>query len=369
MSNNSQNVETSKPLSPWRQQQPLTSIQNISDRKTHALHPPLPCLAPNWTPNPSPDISVTSEVDASEENPEYVLQTEINAHFKSISSIKFSPCGVYLATASADKLIKIWDLDQSTTYPIKRIAVHNTGINDLAWCGCSRFIASASDDKTVRITNVKEENRVTILRGHTNYVLTCSYNRSSTMLASGSYDGTARTWDVKTGACLRVLQHMDAVSCVAFSYKGDTLATTCYDRRIRIWDCESGAPIDGFAEEYPIVFVKYTPNGRYLLTASLDDTLRLYSIVLRKQVKVYKGHISRQDAIFADLSVVGKHHLVCGSEDGKVYVWDIQSRKVLQVLGRHATSVIAVSCNPTRKLLATASLEPDHKLRIWKSVT
>ena len=50
---------------------------------------------------------------------------------------------------AADKLIKIWD-----TYTgdiIKTLYGHSEGISDVAWSSEGEFLASASDDKTVRI--------------------------------------------------------------------------------------------------------------------------------------------------------------------------------------------------------------------------
>jgi WD40 repeat protein len=50
---------------------------------------------------------------------------------------------------AADKLIKIWD-----TYTgdiIKTLPGHSEGISDVAWSSEGDFLASASDDKTVRI--------------------------------------------------------------------------------------------------------------------------------------------------------------------------------------------------------------------------
>ena len=51
------------------------------------------------------------------------------------------------------------------------------------------------------------------------------------LLASGSYDHTARIWDVDTGECRRVLEgHTDRVYGVAFAPDASRLATASLDR-------------------------------------------------------------------------------------------------------------------------------------------
>lgn len=90
----------------------------------------------------------------------------------SICSVKFSPDGKTLASAckhrhrcgdvlvltvliiqlASDKLIKLWS--PFTGQIIRTLEGHTEGLNDVAWSSDSAFLASASDDKTVRIWNV-----------------------------------------------------------------------------------------------------------------------------------------------------------------------------------------------------------------------
>jgi len=55
-------------------------------------------------------------------------------------------------TLAADKLVKIWST--FTGQIIKTFEGHTEGLSDVAWARDSTYLASASDDKTIRIWNV-----------------------------------------------------------------------------------------------------------------------------------------------------------------------------------------------------------------------
>ena len=60
-------------------------------------------------------------------------------------------------------------------------------------------------------------------------------------------------------------------------------------------------------------------------------------------VKVAKRHVlSKHQFNFAScFSVTGGKWIVSGSEDNKVYLWDLQSREIVQVLEGHSDIVVA----------------------------
>ena len=107
-----------------------------------------------------------------------------------------------------------------------------------------RVIASASYDGTIRVWNVSQEEVVrTVLRGHTISVMCVALNEDGSRVASRSFDGTVRIWNVPDAK--------DEVSAV--EKKEDRTASalcTSVDRKIvvagygdggmRIWDVKTG---------------------------------------------------------------------------------------------------------------------------------
>ena len=83
-----------------------------------------------------------------------------------------------------------------------------------------------------------------LIRGHAGMVADVAFSPDGAVIVTGSYDGTARTWEVATGRPLVTFAgHDGAVYGVAFSPDGTRIATASRDETARVWDAASGAAV------------------------------------------------------------------------------------------------------------------------------
>jgi COMPASS component SWD3 len=140
--------------------------QTTEDDPQVPEHDPVP---PVVQPPPPPPSQQASKV----QKPNYQLRHTLIGHTKSISAVKFSPdgtllasCGVYsqsnqnqhhlcliyLTYLGAENAVKIWS--PFTGELIRDLTGHTEGLSDISWSSDSFYLASASDDKTIRIWEV-----------------------------------------------------------------------------------------------------------------------------------------------------------------------------------------------------------------------
>lgn len=144
------------------------------------------------------------------------IRTEVCPEEKTpIHSLAVSNDGNSLAACYSSGRAYIWEYDNEGVVPITCGNVHGDYVLSCAISPNNQLLATSSADRTIRIWDIKTLECLTVLKGHERWVWDCQFSRDSKMLVSGSSDHTCRLWDLASSKVIRsYIGHERPVSSV-----------------------------------------------------------------------------------------------------------------------------------------------------------
>ena len=294
------------------------------------------------------------------------LQRTLSGHTDWVTDVAVSPTGEWIATASYDGTVRIWNA--ATGQMTHRLEDHIGIVNSVAFNADGSRLASAGNDGFVFIWDTATYELIAALAGENNgTVQKAVFHPDGRRLAAVYEDTSIRIWDTVTRqSILRLFGHTKIVNDVAFNPEGSRFATAGADGSVIVWNAETGAPLYSLdiAQTENIVGVNavaFHPDGQRIIVAYNDGVSRLW----QGQTFLQKlpGHTS---AVFdVTFSHNGQLFATAGSE-GTVRVWDTATGHVSYIIAGHSGGVTAVQFFPDDSQVLTAGR--DNTAKIWRVV-
>ena len=104
--------------------------------------------------------------------------------------------GLFLATGSRDKMIKVWSVD--TGVCLFTFSGHDNWVRALLFHPSGKYLLSCSDDKSIRAWDLSKGKQARKLDyAHDNFITSLDWSQTYPALASSSVDSSIRIWDLK----------------------------------------------------------------------------------------------------------------------------------------------------------------------------
>ena len=192
-------------------------------------------------------------------------------------------------------------------------------------------------------------------------------NASGEWLALGSTRlGQLLVWEWQSETyVLKQQGHLYGIQALDFASDGQLIATGGEDAKVKLWNASSGFCFVTFSEHVaPVTGVRFVGKGagKAVLSCSLDGTVRAHDLL---RYRNFRTLTTPQPAQFTSLAVDLSGEVVCaGAMDPfHIYVWSLQTGRLLDVLTGHEGPVACLDFSPTSSVLASGSW--DGTLKLW----
>ncbi|MCT4656645.1 MAG: caspase family protein [Cohaesibacter sp.] len=283
------------------------------------------------------------------------------AHDNRISNLQFIRNGTHLISASFDGTAKLLGADNLCGSQSK-FAGHTKPVASVAVSANQKLLATASWDDTAKIWDAQTMKLLHTLKGHDKSVNVVAFSPDGEKLLTGSNDKTVRVWGVKSGQLLHQLEgHGGSISDARFTSKGKTILTVASnDKAVRYWDARTGKFLHKFDKQYGVSYDKFEfSHDASLAASSKANNIHVWNVSDGKHVQSLEGHKTYIGSISFSPDLGS---LLAGGWDGEVKLWDIKSGKIRQSYSGHKHWVTKTKFLD-RNALATASL--DATIRVW----
>jgi WD40 repeat protein len=298
------------------------------------------------------------------------------SHTETIMGIAYNHQGRWLASASWDDSIIVWDTVEHQ--PVHRLTGHAGNVKTVVFGADGSTLFSGSADKKIIAWNpgVRQALGQTLHDAATVTSLTFADNQTLVSGGCGKLagavcqQGEVRMWNTTNGQFTALAGHTGLINNVAISSDGKWLATVSDDKDIIVWDVALrqpvGAPLTGHTGT--VASAAFSPDGKWLASGDTQNTTIVWDLATHQPITTVTSPNWVLGVAFSpDGQWVASGG--CANDDpyycikGRIGLWSVQARRPITPLLGHTDWVIAIAFSPNSQLLASASA--DGTIILW----
>jgi WD40 repeat protein/DNA-binding XRE family transcriptional regulator len=286
-------------------------------------------------------------------------------HSAMVADLAFTPDN-RLLSGSVDGTLRLWELERGQC--VRVLQGYDACLYDLAWSPDGTRLASAGADNVVslwQVQGLRAGAGPRVLRGHGGTVFGVAWRPDGSVLASAGWDNAIRLWDAATSNSLQVIvdrEHPDTLFfCLAWSPDGKRLASATLNRGVLVWEGTAGET-RWMGRELPMWIRRLTwsPDGTRLVGGAEDGHVYVWDVSDGRLLERLEGH--QRAVTSVAFSPDGSRLASAGGE--ALLVWEVQRGARMRALGPHPGKVNAVTWEPSGERLLSGS--SDGRLRRWE---
>lgn len=305
------------------------------------------------------------------ENPIILGTSARQAH-----SAAWSPDGRWLAVGAIGPMAEIVIWDAATWKVSHTFEPKANNVDALAWRADSRELVASVAKKGLVAYDLQTKTERLLLADYSprylalhprRQVLVCAQSESILKL----YDIERQSLGPAIGAGVQRLLRQ-----VIPSPEGRLLVTLCQaSGSVRLWSADGKPCANPDFGRSVIETAAWSPDGHWLATAPFNRTIQLFQRRTNAENDGKTPPLTLADTLkghAADVRSLAWHPqgrlLAAGDNGKKIRLWDVSSRRTIQVLEGHTDVVTGLAWNAAGSLLLSyTQSESDNRPRLWKA--
>ncbi|KAL3658297.1 WD repeat-containing protein 44 [Phytophthora oleae] len=330
-------------------------------------------------------VPVTSCKKEKRDLEDLCLAQTLSRHTGTIWTMKFSHDGARLVSGGQDAILRVWKVQISSeedaklakendekhildAEPERSYQGHTKPIVDVSWSR-SNFILSASMDKTVRLWHISREDCLHVFHHPDSVPAVDFHPKEDRYFLSGCFDNKARVWDIPDGCVVSYVQTPVMITAASFNPSGTRAIVGLLNGQCIFYQVNSHQQMNYYTQiecrnsrgsmrkGRKVTGIEFDPEGKYFLVSTNDSRMRLFSVDNYSRICKYKGLVNGHLQIKGRFSQDGDF-VICGSENGSVYVWNKARYGVGMVAAVHRFSLC---CRASIRYLRSMSIVKSSK--------
>ena len=335
----------------------------------------------------------------------------LRGHEGRVWAVSAPPSGRTIVSAGGDGVVRLWSSDgdrasgsaESTPRAQSRLAPSlitgpefrcalvcgdkaHGAVYSAAMSDSERLAVSGGFDRKVRVYDVPAGGKlVSALLGHESAVTSATFNQAGNLVISGAarrvracsacVARARRALHAARRPCAPVAPHPCPHRPQSAPSRGRgalprarPVRAGSKDCKVQFWDVRSGLSIKTLSSTLigEVSSIALSESGLHLVVCSRSNANRLWDVRMLRALATFKGH-HNTSANFVRARFGPKDETVVGgSEDGCVYMWDVQSGAVLHRLCGHDAVVYDVDWSERAAQLASCSHDGTVRLWMWE---
>jgi WD40 repeat protein/serine/threonine protein kinase len=196
-----------------------------------------------------------------------------------ISAIAFNPDGTLLATAAADRKVRLWNV--ATGQPFADPLEHRFGVNSLAFSADGKTLVTGGGNELqggeLHLWDVATGKALGQPRRYAEALFAVQFSPDGRYLAVGNH--AIELWKGPDWQTLHLRIEQKDVRTIAFRPDSQALAAGSNDHSVRLWHVATGKPLGpALFHGHGVTGLAFSPDGRSLASASWDRTICLWQV-------------------------------------------------------------------------------------------